>query len=102
MITSPQIRAARALLGWDQQTLADAADVSVNTVRRIELGQGHPSCITDTLHKVQGSLESNGVMFTEGEGPGGGIGEGVCLRANIYDRTGDHEAIDRIEEAVWS
>ena len=38
MITSRQIRAARALLGWSQQQLADKAIVSLNAVARLEKG----------------------------------------------------------------
>jgi predicted transcriptional regulator len=36
MITPRQIRAARALLGWSQQQLADKAIVSLNAVTRLE------------------------------------------------------------------
>ena len=36
MITGAQIRAARALLGWSQSVLADAAGISLPTVKRIE------------------------------------------------------------------
>jgi predicted transcriptional regulator len=38
MITSRQIRAARALLDWSQQQLADKAIVSLNAVARLEKG----------------------------------------------------------------
>jgi predicted transcriptional regulator len=39
MITPRQIRAARALLGWSQQRLADKAIVSLNAVTRLERGK---------------------------------------------------------------
>jgi len=39
MITPRQIRAARALLGWSQQKLADKAIVSLNAVTRLERGE---------------------------------------------------------------
>lgn len=39
MISARQIRAARALLGWSQQDLADRAIISVNALRRLE-GEG--------------------------------------------------------------
>lgn len=66
MITPRQIRAARALLGWSQQELADRAVVSTNTLRQIELGQVDPR--TSTLTAVQRALEKGGVEFLPGEG----------------------------------
>ena len=41
MITAAQMRAARALLGIDQQTLADAARVSLPTIQRMEASEGN-------------------------------------------------------------
>ncbi len=39
MVTLREIRAARALLGWSQQQLADKAIVSLNAVARLERGE---------------------------------------------------------------
>jgi predicted transcriptional regulator len=36
MITASQMRAARALLGVDQKTLAERAGVSLSTIQRME------------------------------------------------------------------
>ncbi len=36
MITARQTRAARALLGWSQETLADKALVSLTALKRLE------------------------------------------------------------------
>lgn len=72
-ITSAQIRAARALLGWSAQNLADQAAVGVATVRRAEAAeQGQPNLIATTLRAVKGALEAAGVIFIaeNGEGPG--------------------------------
>ena len=41
MITAAQMRAARALLGIDQQTLADLAGVSLPTIQRMEASEGN-------------------------------------------------------------
>ena len=73
MVTSYQMRAARALLGWSQQMLADRALVAINTVRAIEQNKPYPK--DDTLDAVRRALEKAGISFLF-EGPGG---EGVRL-----------------------
>ena len=35
-----QLKAARALLGWSQEELASAADVSLPTIKRLEAAEG--------------------------------------------------------------
>jgi transcriptional regulator with XRE-family HTH domain len=42
MASPLQIRAARILLGWSQKTLAGKANISCNTVGRIESGYRPP------------------------------------------------------------
>lgn len=63
MITSCQIRAARALINWSARELAEKAGVGVATVRRMELADSIPSSNTITLNLVQKTLESAGVEF---------------------------------------
>lgn len=70
MITPAQCRAARALIDWSQQDLADAARVGVVTVRQFEGGGTQPR--NATLDVVRRAFEDAGVIFVEenGEGPG--------------------------------
>jgi len=70
MITPAQCRAARALLNWSQQQLADASKAGVVTIRNFEGGKSSP--INSTLEVLRRALESAGVIFVEenGEGPG--------------------------------
>ena len=70
MLTSEQIRAARALLRWDQRQLAAAASISVETVRRLEKMPGPVSAYTGTMEAIQKALEAAGVEFTNDEAPG--------------------------------
>ncbi|MBP2292978.1 helix-turn-helix domain-containing protein [Azospirillum rugosum] len=61
MITSRQIRAARALLGWTQETLADAALVALTALKRLESDRlGVRDTTRDAVRKA---LEEHGVIF---------------------------------------
>lgn len=61
MITSSQMRAARALLGWDQRQLAEAAGLSLPTIQRMEASDGQVRGNVDSLMKVVVALERGGV-----------------------------------------
>jgi predicted transcriptional regulator len=71
MITSRQIRAARALLGWSQQQLADKAIVSLNALARLERGEVDPRI--STLMAVQKALTEAGVEFLAADVKGEGV-----------------------------
>ena len=73
MVSSRQIRAARALLNWTQQTLADHAVVAINTVRAIEANRSYPK--PDSITAVHRALRKAGIVFLSS----GTMGEGVRL-----------------------
>lgn len=75
MIISDQIRAARALLRWTAQDLADQAILGISTIHRMEQSHGVPKVATQNLIAVQRALEAGGVRFL----PANGNGPGVCL-----------------------
>ena len=64
MISSNQIRAARALLGWSGTDLADLSGVGITTLRRYELQRGIPSANTSVLLTLKETLEDAGIEFT--------------------------------------
>ena len=64
MLSSNQIRAARALLGWSGTSLADLSGVGITTLRRYELQRGIPSANTSVLMMIKKTLESAGIEFT--------------------------------------
>jgi hypothetical protein len=67
LITGGQVRAARALLGLSRQSLANASQVHLDTVLRIEGAGGQPiRTTTKTLSQIVGALESRGIRFCEG------------------------------------
>lgn len=74
MVTARQIRAARALLGWSQQELADKAIVSLNALARLE--QGTVDSRISTVNAVQKALTKAGIVFLSADDQG----EGVRLR----------------------
>lgn len=65
-----QLRAARALIGWDQDKLALKARVAIGTIRRMESLEGPIRCNMSTLRKVQTALESAGIEFLNHGEPG--------------------------------
>lgn len=73
MISVEQCRAARALLDWSAQTLAERAGVGVATVRRYEAGSAIAPASLDTIEQA---FTTAGVAFiSAGEvSPGGGDG----------------------------
>jgi len=64
MLSSSQIRAARALLGWSGTDLADRSGVGITTLRRYELQKGIPSANTNVLLTLKDTLEQAGIEFT--------------------------------------
>ncbi len=66
-----QLRAARALLGMDQEMLAKRIGVSDNTIRNMEASGAEPvGGFASTRAKVHKGLEALGVEFTNGNEPG--------------------------------
>ncbi len=63
LITSDQIRAARALLKWSAEDLANEAGVGIATVRRFELDKGVPSGQVRILGALKATLEAGGIEF---------------------------------------
>lgn len=80
MISSGQLRAARALLAIDQKALAGLAGVSVPTIQRMEASGGTVRGNIETLTRVVEALERAGIeLIGEGARSEGG-GRGVRLR----------------------
>lgn len=79
MITSQQMRAARALLGLDQRQLAQLAGLSLPTIQRMESSDGQVRGVVDTLVKVITALEGAGIELIGENAPSTGGGRGVRL-----------------------
>ena len=80
MITGAQLRAARALLGIDQKTLADQAGISLPTVQRMEASPGTVRGVVESLTKIVEALDRAGVeLIADGAASAQG-GRGVRLK----------------------
>lgn len=80
MITSGQMRAARALLGIDQRELAQRSHLSLPTIQRMEASDGVVRGNVDSLMKLVDALTANGVeLIGEGATSSAG-GRGVRLK----------------------
>ena len=73
MITARQSRAARALLGWTQETLADKARVSLTALKRLE-SESRLEVYESTRDEVRRALEAAGIVLLSTD-----KGEGVLL-----------------------
>ena len=70
-ITPEQCRAARGLLDWSQQLLAERAGVGIVTIRQLEAESHLPR--RATLAVVRGAFELAGVEFIDENGGGAGV-----------------------------
>jgi transcriptional regulator with XRE-family HTH domain len=80
MISAAQLRAARALLGIDQRTLASMSGVSLPTIQRMEGSQGHVRGTVTTLTRIVEALDAAGLELIGSEQPSQGRGRGVRLK----------------------
>jgi transcriptional regulator with XRE-family HTH domain len=79
MITAGQMRAARALLGLDQRTLAELSGLSLPTIQRMEASDGVIRGNVDSLMKLVHALQGAGIeLINEGMISAAG-GRGVRL-----------------------
>ena len=72
MLTSGQIKMARAALGWSIDVLAEKTSISSRTIKRIENTIGIPNATAANLKLIKQTLEQAGVEFigSVDEGPG--------------------------------
>lgn len=80
MITSHQMRAARALLGIDQKQLAALSGVSLPTIQRMEASDGNVRGVVSSLIKIVDALDAAGVELIGNEQISQARGRGVRLK----------------------
>jgi transcriptional regulator with XRE-family HTH domain len=72
-LTSELMRAARALLRWDQRHLAEASSVSLPTIKRLESKPGVVVAHGSTLASLVRACEDAGIEFIDENGGGPGV-----------------------------
>jgi transcriptional regulator with XRE-family HTH domain len=73
LITSAQIRAARALLDWSRQKLSAHSGVGISALMRLESAEGIPSGNIKTFEAVQKAFEKAGIEFIGTPEKGAGV-----------------------------
>jgi predicted transcriptional regulator len=68
-----QLKAARSLLGWNQEDLAEASSISAPTIKRIEASDGPIGGRSQTAELIVQALEEAGIEFIDENGGGPGV-----------------------------
>lgn len=85
-LTSEQMRAARALLRWEQKDVAEASGVSLPSIKRLEARPGPLSAQDRTVEAIRNALAEAGIQFI----PENGGGAGVRLAKRADGTSGEH------------
>jgi predicted transcriptional regulator len=73
LITTRQVKAARALLGWSQGDLAKQSGISEPTIARLESTEGELGGREDTGEKIKKAIVNAGIEFIDENGGGPGV-----------------------------
>jgi transcriptional regulator with XRE-family HTH domain len=68
MLIAEQCRAARALLKWKQEDLAEKTGLSLSTIRDFESERRTPHA--SNLTQIEAAFTEAGIEFTNGDAPG--------------------------------
>tara|TARA_R100000687_G_C6446097_1_gene162931 strand:+ start:415 stop:663 length:249 start_codon:yes stop_codon:yes gene_type:complete len=80
VVIGEQIRAARELIRWKQEDLAEASGLSIPTIKRLEAMRGEVSANHGTVTAIERALTDKGVVFISEDEASSGGGAGVRLR----------------------
>lgn len=70
LVINRQIKAARSLIGWEQDELARLSGVAISTVRRLESLNGSIEARIRTIEKIRRAFENAGIEFIGDPNPG--------------------------------
>jgi transcriptional regulator with XRE-family HTH domain len=69
-VTSEQVRAARALVRWEQKDLAAASRISLPSIKRLETIRGDLPAQARTIEAIRLAFEKAGVEFLDDDWQG--------------------------------
>lgn len=81
-LTSEQIRAARALLRWEQRELAARSGISLPSIKRIETRAGTIETFERTEMALRAAFEMAGIEFIDAGSSSAPSGTGVRLKGD--------------------
>jgi transcriptional regulator with XRE-family HTH domain len=73
MMLIRQVKAARALLDWSQDDLADKSGLPARAIARFERGGGESDDLSGARDRIVNALRAAGVIFVEENGGGPGV-----------------------------
>jgi transcriptional regulator with XRE-family HTH domain len=89
LLVPPQVRAARALLGWSRTDLAKVSGVSASTIKQVEAGRTDPKA--STLRKLAQTFDAHSITFVA-EREWIGIARRIGAIASEHLRRSDEES----------
>ncbi len=72
-ITSEQVRAARALLRWEQKDLAESSKISLPAIKKMETVRGPLAAQARSMQAIIAAFAAAGVEFIAENGGGAGV-----------------------------
>lgn len=91
MIDAPRMRAARALLSWSQEDLAERSGITQATVANIEVGKHRPS--STTLQRLIESFHGAGIEF---------LPDGVRLLESVRVYSGKDAGVRLFDDVYYT
>jgi len=73
VITSEQVKAARGLIRWDQKDLAEASEISLPAIKRLEQLPGPLAAQSRTVEAIIAAFDLANVEFIDEDGGGPGV-----------------------------
>jgi predicted transcriptional regulator len=69
-LTTELVKAARMLLGWGQDDLAEKSGVSWSRIKHLEAKPGQLRAYPSTIAAIRTAFEDAGIEFSNGDSPG--------------------------------
>lgn len=82
-ISPAALRAARAMLNWSAEKLAEKAGISRSTIRRLESDDSHVSARRSNIARILAAFQTAGLILTGSQGKVTGVSEAASQRSEV-------------------